>query len=110
MTSVRITIDRTSRGYPFLVKEQLNDSNEATLLGEANFLEAELLGYDLEEYFQEVKTYLLNYAEQFSTYAEESTLSRRDTHQNTMSLLRYVENYLEPKWAAEWQRNDTSGQ
>lgn len=103
MTTSRISVDSTTRGYPFLLKEQLNENNEVVSSGELSFMEAEFLNYSLEEYFQEVKTYLTNYAKNFGTYSEESSLDRREAHENAISLMRHIENYLQPKWATEWQ-------
>jgi hypothetical protein len=110
MTTIQISIDRSTRGYPFLVKEQLNDNNEVINSTELSFMEADSLNYSFEEYFEEVKAYLVEYSQSLGTYFEEASLDRRDFHINAISLLRYLENYLEPLWAAEWQSRDSASE
>jgi hypothetical protein len=108
MTKVRVAIDRTTRGYPFLVKEHLNENDEVLLSAELTFVEADSLNYNLEEYFEEAKNYLVTYSQDFGTYSEESSLDRRESYVNIMSFFRYLENYLQPKWALEWQLKDAA--
>ena len=89
-------------GYPIILKEIVDDSGQVLSSEDVSFLEAELSGYDMEEYFSAYKSYIQTYANSLTAYVDESELSERESHMAAMMATRHFTDYMAPKWSRDY--------
>lgn len=89
-------------GYPIILKQIVDDSGQILSSEDVSFLEAELSGYDMEEYFSAYKSYIQGYANSLTTYSDESNLTEKDSHMAAMMATRHFTDYMGPKWSRDY--------